>query len=144
MNNHTTPTPDLHPSNLYGKPLFDVDGRVAGFILERNDVAYLDKRISEERHLYRNFNGFGIGDKVLSDAIAQGARYARFHDDQLHTLYLADLALFRTRGVEVDQGYGKQWILPLRYWTVPDGQRAEVATGPAAGPQLALFGMVTA
>lgn len=141
MSDHITPDPvSSTPNLLFGEPVFDADGRVAGFILERRGLRYLDKRIDEARHFFRKYNGYGIGDKALTAALAAGARYARFHDDQRGTLYLADLGLFRTKGVRVDCGHGVQWILALRHWTQPAGQDSEPAHPEPAAEQMALFG----
>ena len=139
MSDHTTPTPPPSTLNLYGAPVFDSDGRVAGFILERRGVLHLDKRIDQSKHLFRKYNGYGIGDAALSAAQAAGARYARFHDDGRGLLYLADLSLFRTKGVCVNFGHGVQWILPLRHWTQPTGQDSEPAQAEPDAVQLGLF-----
>lgn len=125
-------------------PLRDEAGRTCGFVCERQGVRYVDKRIDEGRHLHRKINGFGMGDKPLSMALELGAQYAKFHDPQRGTVYFADLLLFRSKGVRINQGYGTQWILPLRYWTKPDSQAAATPTPkPEPEPailQLALFG----
>ena len=142
MSDHTTPIPPPSTLNLHGAPVFDADGRVAGFILERRGVRYLDKRIDPAKHLFRKYNGYGIGDKALTDAQAAGARYARFHDDARGTVYLADLDLFRAKGVRVNFGHGVQWILSLKHWTVAGAQDTEPAATEPAAAQMALFGGV--
>ena len=139
MHDHTTQVQPSSTPNLYGAPVFDADGSVAGFILERRGVRYLDKRIDAAKHRFRKFNGYGIGDKALSDAQAAGARYARFHDDGRGLLYLADLALFRTKGVSVDYGHGVQWILAVKHWTQP-GRDADMVAAEPAVEQMALWG----
>ena len=142
MHDHTTPTPPPSTLNLYGAPVFDGDGRVAGFILERKGVLYLDKRVDQEKHFFRKYNGYGIGDAALRAAQAAGARFARFHDDRRGLLYLADLDLFRVRGVCVNFGHGVQWILPLKHWTQPAGQDGAPPQAEPDAVQMALFGGV--
>ena len=110
MNDYTLQHPISSTPNLYGAPIFDGDGSVSGFILDRRGVLYLDKRIDEGRHFFRKHNGYGVGDKALTDAQAAGARYARFHDDGRGTVYLADLGLFRTKGTQINFGHGVQWL----------------------------------
>lgn len=139
MQNHTTPTPPTSTLNLHGAPVFDSDGRVAGFILQRGNVRYLDKRIDEDKHRFRKYNGWGIGDKALTDAIAAGAVLARFHDDARGTVYLADLAAFRAKGIRVDFGHGVQWVLPVKHWTQP-GQDSEPTPSEPEAEQMGLFG----
>jgi hypothetical protein len=127
-----------------GIPLQDDGGRIAGFVLERQGVQYIDKRIDEARHLHRKLNGYGIGDKPLRQAQDLGARYARFHDPQRGTVYLADLDLFRTNGKAVQYpGQSLQWILPLRYWTQAGGDNEPMFVAPVhqrpEAEQLGLF-----
>lgn len=140
MDDYTLQTPGTSTPKLYGAPIFDSDGRVAGFILDRRGVLYLDKRIDEAKHRFRKYNGYGIGDKVLNAAQDAGARYAKFHDDARGTVYLADLSLFRTKGVYVNYGHGGQWILAVKHWTQPAGQDSEPAATEPALAQMALFG----
>lgn len=132
-------------NSLDGTPLQDDGGRTAGFVRERNGVRYIDKRIDEARHLHRKLNGYGIGDKPLRQAQELGARYARFHDPQRGTVYLADLDLFHTKGKAVQyQGQSLQWILPLRYWTTAGGSDEPAFVAPVQrepeAEQLGLFG----
>lgn len=166
MSDHTIHCAPPSTPNLYGTPIFDADdgGRVAGFILERRGVLYLDRRIDEAKHRFRKYNGFGIGDAALTAAQAAGARYAKFHDPNRGSVYLADLSLFRTRGVYVNyHGHGGQWILAVKHCrttvdrtlgsepvfanakthrvgTQPAGQDAEPAATEPAAAQMALFG----
>jgi hypothetical protein len=144
MTNHITHDAPPSTPNLYGAPIFDSDGRVAGFILERGGLRYLDKRIDQAKHFFRRYGGYGIGDKALTDALAAGARYARFHDDARGLVYLAGLDLFRTHGARVDFGFGLQWVLALKHWTQAGAQDSEPVSAAAAtepeAQQMALFG----
>ena len=69
----------------------------------------------------------------------RGARLARFHDDARGTVYLADLAAFREKGIRVDFGHGVQWVLPVKHWTQPGQDNEPTRTEPQA-EQMGLFG----
>lgn len=120
-----------------GIPLVD-NGRTIGYIRERSGVKFVDKRIDAAKHLHRKLNGYGLGDEPLSRALAMGVQYVRFFDKAAGLVFLADVELFRKKGIRIDQGYGVQWILPLQYWTTPDGQALPATTKTATNTDLQL------
>jgi hypothetical protein len=90
--------------------------RVNGRVLGEISNGALRKRIYGSRHFMRSPAGIGWDVWALEQAETAGCKITIVTDLETGRVYVAEVADFRTYGVQRNHGYGDQLILPFRYW----------------------------
>ena len=94
------------------------------------------KRVRKSQHVLRIPYGWALDVADLEAADACGAQYVELREQEQKHIYRASTVVLRSKGVDIDRGYGAQIALPMGYWTV-DGQEPVLPSPPPAR-QLAL------
>ncbi len=81
--------------------------------------------------MLRSPRGWAIDLDALQDLEQMDVIYVSIHDTETGKKYHADLAAFWHSGQEIARGYGRQQVLPLKYWRVTtETKRPEPPYGP--------------
>jgi hypothetical protein len=108
MQIHLTPQPGKGNIPVYA------GSRIVGTV----EGSIFRKTISGSKHFFRNPPGIGSDISALQDAAAAGASLLQVLDRETENVYSAQIKTVYEKGIERDYGFGRQVILPFRYWNI--------------------------
>lgn len=74
------------------------------------------KRVDSHIHRFRKLNAYGIQQNILDFLQDKGVQAVQVEETDTGDIYRATLADYIRRGVPIDEGYGQQVMLPLKYF----------------------------
>jgi hypothetical protein len=96
---------------------YNAAGRPVGrFVRDGDGRLWLEKRnLDPAQHLLRSPRGWATDTAHLDELRRRGGAGVRLHDITGRT-WTATLAQFDRHGIQFDRGFGKQTVLPERFW----------------------------
>lgn len=95
------------------------------------------KAVHKSVHMLYRPPAWAVDLADLEAAERLGVRTLQLREQEQGRTYRASLRLFRSKGVPIDRGCGRQLALPLGYWRVSRGSHSHPKPAPL---QLSLFG----
>jgi hypothetical protein len=119
--NHNTPT--QNQTQVYSH-----DGRVIGAVYG----SVFRKVIAFSKHALRRPPALAVDECALLQAREAGAEEIRIKDSESGKVYSVSFPFFREHAFILNRGFGRQYALPILYWTVRDGEGHTIQTPPVA------------
>jgi hypothetical protein len=112
MYTNSTPTPNKTQAvKIYA------GSRIVGTV----EGATFRKVVSGSKHFFRNPPGLGADITSLGDAEKAGAAWVQVTDRESGYTYTAQIKSIFEKGIPRDFGFGKQLILPFKFWSMSKG-----------------------
>jgi hypothetical protein len=118
---YTHNTPTQNQTQVYSH-----DGRVIGAVYGRTFC----KVIAFSRHALRRPPALAVDECALSQAREAGAEGIRIKDSESGKVYSVSIPFFKEHAFLLDRGFGRQYALPILYWTVRDSEGNVIQTPP--------------
>lgn len=115
--------PKSQRSSTSGAPVI-INGKngrqTVGFIQDIDGVKTFVKYVVTAKHLFRNYDAWGIDRAVLLMLAAKQVSAICIIADK-SAVYQTTVSEYQFHGIPVDYGFDKQVLLPRRYFTVVGG-----------------------
>ena len=82
----------------------------------------LKKSILASRHIHRALQAIGFDAGVI-EALPPEVKFIEVREKEQDVTYWVDVETFRLRSVERDYGHGRQYLLPLSFWTREESEQ---------------------
>ncbi len=94
--------------------------KAVGQIKEEAGIRVLEKTVHKSKHLHKVLNAWGV-DAAVVDRLQPDVITVREREEGL--TYRVDLRTFRENALTRDFGFGRQYLLPLAFWTREEGEQ---------------------
>ena len=101
----------------------------AGKLIEEAGRLVLEKTVAKSKHLHRALNAWGI-DATLIDRLPSEVNCITVREREDGDTYRVSVRTFREKAIARDFGHGRQYFLPLSYWTCEDSAQPALFAVP--------------
>ena len=90
-----------------------VGGQIVGEVVGNKFI----KNVVRHKHYFRKIQGYCFDLESLKQLKQLGVQFVELREQDTRKTYRVALSMILNKGIDVDEGHGRQLGLPLKYWS---------------------------